>query len=246
MLLKQRGGVDAVKLLEHWTGKTNTKGSQPVMEVLIAWQKWYAVNYPKEPKAELPQDRLGARWTYGELMDLLMNPASGAGDADRGKELFLTKGLCAKCHRYGNMGEGIGPDLTTVSRRFHRKEILESVLYPSQVISDRFASKNVITTKGHSHTGIVSQQADGSLVLLDAQGRKIYLAADEVEEIVPSRLSAMPEGLLNSLSRQEILDLFEFMAHPSGESKPAVTENPAPVSPPGPALASPPSDKTKS
>ncbi len=90
--------------------------------------------------------------------------------------------------------------LTTVSRRFQKKEILESILFPSQVISDQYASKTVLTTDGRSITGLAAQQADGSLIVLQSNGQKAPIQAADIEKIIPSKVSAMPEGLLNSLT----------------------------------------------
>ena len=64
---------------------------------------------------------------------------------------------CINCHRFNGTGEGIGPDLTTVAQRFQRKEILESIVYPNQVVSDQYASQIVIAG-GKTYTGIAATQ----------------------------------------------------------------------------------------
>ena len=124
---------------------------------------------------------------------------------------IFEKSQCIKCHRYGNRGEGIGPDLSTVSNRFQRKEILESVIFPSQVISDQFAAKTVVTHDGKTYTGLVGPTADG-VVVLQANTEKVNVAKADIDEIVPSKKSAMPEGLFNTLTLAEIADLFAYMA----------------------------------
>jgi putative heme-binding domain-containing protein len=103
--------------------------------------------------------------------------------------------------------------LSNVSRRFQRKEILESVVYPSLVISDQFAAKSVVTVDGKTYTGLVGETGDG-VVVLQTTGEKINLAKADIEQIVPSRKSAMPEGLFNTLSAAEIADLFAYLANP--------------------------------
>jgi putative heme-binding domain-containing protein len=92
-----------------------------------------------------------------------------------------------------------------------RKEILESILYPSHIISDQYASKTVVTVNGQTYTGIVAPGAAGETVILQASGEKITIATDDIEETVPSKLSAMPEGLINELTLEEISDLFAYL-----------------------------------
>jgi putative heme-binding domain-containing protein len=102
--------------------------------------------------------------------------------------------------------------LTSISKRFQRKEILESILYPSQVISDQFATQTITTSDGRKITGMVSPVGDGSLIVLQSSGEKIKLTKDQVEESVRDKRSAMPEGLLNVLTLDEVGDLFAYLA----------------------------------
>src|SRR6185369_16036167 len=105
--------------------------------------------YPNEPEPALPADTPQSRWTQDELLSYLGSAEALSANAERGSEVF-TKAQCAACHRFGDRGESIGPDLTTVSQRFQKKEILESILYPSQVISDQYASRTVQLRDGRS------------------------------------------------------------------------------------------------
>jgi putative heme-binding domain-containing protein len=116
-----------------------------------------------------------------------------------------------KCHRYGKQGEAIGPDLSTVSQRFQKREILESILFPSHTISDQYSSKTVTTSNGLSFTGIVGALADGTVVVLQPNGQKTTIRKGDIEQIVPSPKSAMPEGLLDSLTLEDIADLFAYL-----------------------------------
>ena len=58
------------------------------------------------------------------------------GSAEKGRPLFDK--LCAGCHRFGGIGKDVGPDLTTITSRFKKRDILESVLWPSKVMSDQY------------------------------------------------------------------------------------------------------------
>jgi putative heme-binding domain-containing protein len=181
--------------------------------VLAAWQQWFVETYPNEPDPSLPVESSENKWTYEELTTHLAGPEGSAGKAELGERVF-TKAQCINCHRYGERGEGIGPDLTTISQRFQRKEILESILFPSQVISDQYASKTIQGKDGRVISGLVSPQADGSIVVLTASGQKVTLKADEVDNVLPSKKSAMPDGLLNQLTLEEVAHLFAYLNLP--------------------------------
>ena len=123
---------------------------------------------------------------------------------------MFEKAQCIRCHRYGKDGEQMGPDLTAVSKRFERDYILESIIYPSKVISDQYRSTLIVTRKGTQITGLVVPQGD-ALAVLQSDGSKITLKKEEIEQQLASLVSVMPERLLDPLSKQEIADLFAFL-----------------------------------
>ncbi len=97
-----------------------------------------------------------------------------------------------------------------MSQRFTRKEILESIIYPGQVVSDQYASQ-VVIADGKTYTGIAARQPDGSIIVLQADGQKVHLKSEDIEDVKSSKLSAMPEGLLNRLAQDQVADLFAFL-----------------------------------
>ncbi len=209
--LGENGGKLAVPLLERWTGKRLSFTSDKWDVALAAWQQWFAATYPQQPEAKLPEDSNTNRWTTEELLSYLTSPdGSAAADPQQGATVFEKAG-CVKCHRFGERGEGIGPDLTNVSRRFQKKEILESILFPSQVIADQYASKVIALKDGRTVWGLAATQPDGSIVVLQSNAQRITVAKDDIDEIRASKKSAMPEGLMNSLTLEEIADLFAYL-----------------------------------
>jgi putative heme-binding domain-containing protein len=217
--LQDGGGPLAIALLEKWTGKKLTEPGAKLDVALAAWQKWFTETYPDQPEAKLPEESAANRWTFDELQSFLSSKEAAKGSAVRGADVFA-KAKCAKCHKFGDRGETIGPDLTTVSQRFQKKEILESILFPSQVISDQYASKSVQRNDGRVAWGIVAQQADGSVSVLQSDGTRVYVSKSEIDSISPIKKSVMPEGLLNPLSLEEISDLFAYLSRP-GSALPA-------------------------
>ncbi len=206
----EEGAPHVIALLEKWTGQQQGNPEDAWEASLEAWQQWFASNYPDLPPATLPKQPEGSRWTEVVLLDFLASVEGHDGESRRGAQVF-EKAQCIKCHRCGGKGEGIGPDLSNVMRRFQTKEVVQSVLYPSQVISDQYASKTIITDDGRSYSGILGPAGGDLVIVLQANGEKITLEKDTIEEIAPSSKSAMPEKLFENLSLEEIADLFAFL-----------------------------------
>ena len=204
------GGEYAVALLEKWTGQKVSGPDEHAETALAAWQAWFVRTYPDLPEPSLPADTARSRWTFKELLSYLEGSEGRHGDPARGEAVF-EQALCFKCHRYGPRGEGVGPDLTTVAQRFQKREILESILFPSHVISDQYSSRTVATTDGRVLSGMVAPAGPDAVVLLLSTGEKVELARNEIDEVRANKLSAMPDDLLNVLTLEQIADLFAYM-----------------------------------
>jgi putative heme-binding domain-containing protein len=175
---------------------------------LAEWQTLYAKQFPDSPPAELPTTTAPNKWSYEELLSFLETELGKTGNPTQGALVFRDA-QCIKCHRFGGQGEAVGPDLTTVAQRFQLKEILESIVYPSHVISDQYAS-SVIVADGRTYVGMTARQGS-EIIVLTAEGEKIRLQADDVESMEPNSQSAMPEGLLNTLTLDEVAHLMAYL-----------------------------------
>jgi putative heme-binding domain-containing protein len=209
-MLRENGGREASALLEKWTGKQPFDEGAAWDVAMAGWQAWFAETYPDLPEATLPKEPEQSHWAYQELLSFLTGPQHATGNAGRGATVF-EKAHCAKCHRFGERGDIVGPDLTTVARRFQRKEILESILFPSQVVSDQYATQMIATTDGRTIVGMVSPVGDGSLIVLQGNGEKLKITKEEIEQATRAKQSAMPDGLLNALTLEEVADLFAYL-----------------------------------
>ncbi|MPY87456.1 MAG: hypothetical protein GEU99_06005 [Luteitalea sp.] len=156
-----------------------------------------------------------AAFSEQELKEyLLWDPMAYAGDATKGQGSY-EKALCVTCHRFGEMGQSAGPDLTDVARRFKRADLLEAILYPSKTISDQWQSVEVVTKDEKSYVGVISTDSGGSLTVLPADGgAAVTIPKSQIASRKAATTSAMPEGLLNTLSLGEISDLFAFLENP--------------------------------
>jgi putative heme-binding domain-containing protein len=97
-----------------------------------------------------------------------------------------------------------------LSKRFKRLDILESITYPSKVISDPYRSVTILTTRGQTLHGLAAVQGD-VVTVLQSDGNKVTLNKKEIEQQFASLVSVMPERLLDPLTRQEIANLFAYM-----------------------------------
>ncbi len=211
--LDDRQARIAVALLKQWTN-TAPENPDDVKLAVAHYRDWFQRTYPDQPPAELPKvDRKQTKYTFEQLYNFLeRDPRGRAGDPERGRKVFA-RATCIKCHRFLNEGENVGPDLTTVRRRFQRKEIIESIVYPSQVISDQYRMVTIITDDGVVYNGmpIPSASDDKNVVLLLQDASKVTIPRSSIEEMAPSKVSVMPVGVLKELSLQDIADLFAFL-----------------------------------
>jgi len=150
-----------------------------------------------------------AGWTHDQLLVFLEGDGR-KGSVEAGRQIY-EKASCAKCHRFEQIGGGLGPDLTTLSSRFKRKDTLEAIIDPSRVIADQYKSWLVATKSGKAIHGMKAPDEGDKLVLLLSDASTLKVPKSEVEQIVESKTSIMPDALLNPFRLEEIADLFAFL-----------------------------------
>lgn len=132
------------------------------------------------------------------------------GDAARGKKVFLQH--CSKCHQHSGEGTAIGPDLTGFAVH-PKEEILIHVLDPSRSVEGNFKAYRVQTTDERTLLGIIGAQTATTLELIDGEAKRHILAKEEIASVVETDKSLMPEGFEKVMSREELVDLLEFLTH---------------------------------
>jgi putative membrane-bound dehydrogenase-like protein len=130
------------------------------------------------------------------------------GDPFNGEALFTKH--CAKCHQLHGKGEKVGPDLTTANRQ-DQSALLANIVDPSAVIRREFIQYVITTTSGQVLTGLIAEQDAAAVTLLTAENKRIKIRREEIDEIVESNASLMPERQLDVLSPQELRDLFSYL-----------------------------------
>lgn len=151
-------------------------------------------------------------WTMDELVPMLETGLQNR-NFERGRQMFGAA-ACFACHRFDNQGGSVGPDLTSLSGRFSRRDVLESVMEPSKQISDQYGSVQIVTTEGKVISGrIINLAGDSFRVQTDMMKPGDLTGVDrrQIEEMVESKTSMMPKGLLNTLQKDEVLDLMAYL-----------------------------------
>jgi putative heme-binding domain-containing protein len=178
---------------------------------------------PAAPQAGAPAvaRQFQKNWTMAELIPDLDKAAHGRNFA-RGKEIFSSV-LCIQCHHFAQGGGSVGPDLSAVGSRFNHHDILESIIEPSKVISEQYASLIVTTKGGDTIMGLVAEQnADHLTLVIDPiAGTKKTIPAADIKSREISPVSMMPPGLINVLTKEEILDLLAYIESGGNEKAPA-------------------------
>jgi len=139
--------------------------------------------------------------------------AAHAGDLERGKKLFWDKSSnCATCHKIGNEGVNLGPELTRIGQKRTRDELLDSLLNPSRTVDPAFAAYLAVTKDGRPISGLLVRRTSTEVVVRDAKNKEFAIPVDELERLAVSRVSLMPDGLLAGFTAQQAADLVAYLA----------------------------------
>ena len=163
-----------------------------------------------------------------DLLPVVKDLGTGR-DWAQGRELFK-KAACGGCHAFGRESEGAGlaPDLTGVGSQYSREFILQSILEPSATISGRFFQTTFTLKDGKTVTGSVVEVVDKKIVvapIMLAPQITIEIAQADVKSEAPSTVSAMPPGLINQFTKEQIVELFAFLDAGGDRNAPIYKKN---------------------
>lgn len=145
-----------------------------------------------------------------KVLKSLLHLTEKSGSVDGGREMF--KKHCSVCHRHGEMGKQIGPNLTGMS--VHPKaELLTHIIDPSRSVEGNFRIYTVITSEGRVLNGMLASETRTSVTLIDAKANEVSIQRDDIDELIASRKSLMPEGFEKQMSEEELTNLLAFLAN---------------------------------
>ncbi|REK11160.1 MAG: dehydrogenase [Planctomycetota bacterium] len=197
----------------HWR---RMYGALYVVEDLDAYledPEAYLASHPLEVKDELLKDRRPrTEWKFDDLASAVGTLEHGRSFGN-GKQLFEVAG-CVACHKLNGAGNAIGPDLSKLDEKMKSLDILKELLDPSARINEKFQSYIFQLDSGRVVTGLVLEETPAVIKVAEnplAKANPSEFKPEEVEQRVKSPTSIMPKGLLDRLSREEILDLIAYV-----------------------------------
>jgi putative membrane-bound dehydrogenase-like protein len=141
-----------------------------------------------------------------------LEPVLQGGDPGRGRGVFFgAKAACATCHTIHSQGGDIGPDLSKIGSIRSRRELLESIVFPSAGFARGYEPYVLTTRDGKVHSGIIKRETVEAVYLVNADRNAVRVPRVEIEALQPGKVSIMPQGLDTQLSRQELADLIGFL-----------------------------------
>lgn len=137
-------------------------------------------------------------------------PLLAGGNAERGRKSFASA-TCAGCHRVGNLGGDIGPDLTRIGAIRSGADLLESILYPSSSFAQGYEPYLLTRRDGEELSGSLVAQGPEEVALRDGPGMIHRARLDDIASLERQQLSAMPDGLEQLLTREQFGDLLAYL-----------------------------------
>jgi putative membrane-bound dehydrogenase-like protein len=146
--------------------------------------------------------------------------SSLAGDAARGKAIFLTS--CATCHRAEGQGNEVGPNLATVAGRAI-DDLVVHILDPNREVPPAYVNYNVATTDGRVLSGLIAEETGATVTLKRAEGAADVIPRERIEAMTSTGLSLMPEGLEKQIGDPRAMaDLIAYLRNlQNGVASPA-------------------------
>ncbi len=147
-----------------------------------------------------------------ELVASLVTDVKAEGDAHRGEAVFRRRDMqCLKCHAVGGAGGRVGPDLVSVGASAQVDYLIESLIDPNKKIKENFHTLSIITVEGKVITGVPVRRAGGVLTLRTADDKEVAIPEANIDEQADGR-SLMADGLVDPLTRSELVDLVRFLS----------------------------------
>jgi putative heme-binding domain-containing protein len=140
------------------------------------------------------------------LIDKLLAVVTQSGNAAKGKELFTAN--CATCHKLGDLGNEVGPNLTGMGAH-GPEELLTAILDPNREVDPSFVAFSVETRDDDVYDGVVVRQNAASIVLKNAAGEK-DIPRTSIKSQRNTGRSLMPEGF-EALTGEGLRDVLTFL-----------------------------------
>ena len=144
----------------------------------------------------------------GKILDDYRSCLTLTGDALRGKQVFRTQ--CATCHRIGDTGVQLGPDISD-SRTQQPLQLLTAIIHPNLAIDNNYFRYVILTQDEEIIEGLIAEESAESIVMLGQDSKRNVVPRSEIAELKATGVSMMPEGLEAQINPQAMADLIAFI-----------------------------------
>ncbi len=144
-----------------------------------------------------------------DMLDKFVAALTLPGDAARGQQVFV-EATCANCHKLGETGRHVGPDLARLADR-SRRHLLQETLDPNHILDHQYLEYTLVSVQGHVLTGMLVDEDEDTVTLADTNGEPHVIARHDIDDWHSSGRSQMPEGLATNLTLPQMADLLAFM-----------------------------------
>ena len=135
-----------------------------------------------------------------------------AGNLERGRKVFESgKGACMGCHRIGTLGQRIGPDLSKIGGIRSGRDLLESIVFPSNTLARDYEAHTIELTAGGPVTGVIRGHSAEGLLVVDAAGQEVSIPHEKILSDTTLSESLMPAGLDDALGERDLVDLVSYL-----------------------------------
>lgn len=130
------------------------------------------------------------------------------GNPGLGKAVFVKH--CAVCHKHGDEGNLVGPDLTGMAVH-PKEELLVHILDPNRSVEGNYRQYLIETTDGKLLSGMLAAETRTTLEVIDSQGKRHVVVRADIEQFQATTKSLMPEGFEKQMTAEELTNLLEFL-----------------------------------
>lgn len=145
-------------------------------------------------------------------LPVLADKVAAKGRANEGRKIYESgKGTCIACHQIGDKGRTIGPNLSTIGAIRTERDLVESILFPSNTLARDYEAHVIETTGGETIVGVIKSHTAEGLLVVDVAGQEKNVPQTAITGDTTLTASLMPMGLDQTLSEQELLDLVKYL-----------------------------------
>lgn len=132
-----------------------------------------------------------------------------SGSEKAGRTVFSAN--CATCHRYGQQGSDVGPELTKIHQKFDKNGLLDAIIHPSAAIAFGYEPWLITTKKGQTFYGFLVSDGEQAVVVKGIKGQKHAIPTNDISSRRQYKSSLMPDPASMGLNNQQLADLAAFL-----------------------------------